>query len=163
VAPPLRRRLGSLLYEVLVIVALVLPVVVVFTTVTFALPHLPRQRPILLALCLLAVGSYFAYCWRNGQTLAMRAWRIRVQDDQGRPPTLARALLRFACAWLWVLPPFAVLGSAHPNVPDVSSTLGLDAAATLAWVALWALLSFLHPERQFWHDALAGTRLVSTQ
>jgi hypothetical protein len=29
-----------------------------------------------------------------------------------------------------------------------------------AWVVLWALLSRLHPQRQFWHDALAGTRLV---
>jgi hypothetical protein len=29
------------------------------------------------------------------------------------------------------------------------------------WVAVWALLSRLHPQRQFWHDALAGTRLVS--
>jgi len=30
----------------------------------------------------------------------------------------------------------------------------------LGWVAIWALLSRLHPQRQFWHDALAGTRLV---
>jgi hypothetical protein len=30
----------------------------------------------------------------------------------------------------------------------------------LGWVALWALLSRFHPQRQFWHDALAGTRLV---
>jgi hypothetical protein len=27
-------------------------------------------------------------------------------------------------------------------------------------VALWALASRLHPQRQFWHDALAGTRLI---
>ena len=30
----------------------------------------------------------------------------------------------------------------------------------LGWIAVWALLSRLHPQRQFLHDALAGTRLV---
>jgi uncharacterized RDD family membrane protein YckC len=29
-------------------------------------------------------------------------------------------------------------------------------------IAAYALLSFLHPQRQFWHDALCGTRLVGT-
>ena len=28
------------------------------------------------------------------------------------------------------------------------------------WVAVWAILSRFHPTQQFWHDALAGTRLV---
>jgi hypothetical protein len=27
-------------------------------------------------------------------------------------------------------------------------------------VIVWALLSRFHPERQFWHDAWAGTRLI---
>ena len=31
------------------------------------------------------------------------------------------------------------------------------------WVLVWALLSRFHPQRQFWHDAWAGTRLVSVQ
>jgi hypothetical protein len=33
-------------------------------------------------------------------------------------------------------------------------------AALFGWVAFWGLLSRLHPQRQFWHDAWAGTRLV---
>ena len=32
----------------------------------------------------------------------------------------------------------------------------------LGWVTVWALLSRFHPQRQFWHDALAGTRLVTS-
>jgi hypothetical protein len=31
------------------------------------------------------------------------------------------------------------------------------------WVLIWALLSRFHPQRQFWHDAWAGTRLVSAK
>jgi uncharacterized RDD family membrane protein YckC len=34
------------------------------------------------------------------------------------------------------------------------------AGVLFAWVAIWALLALLHPQRQFWHDAWAGTRLV---
>jgi uncharacterized RDD family membrane protein YckC len=30
-------------------------------------------------------------------------------------------------------------------------------------VLVWALLSRFHPQRQFLHDALAGTRLVHAQ
>ncbi|MBU3654735.1 MAG: RDD family protein, partial [Limnohabitans sp.] len=30
----------------------------------------------------------------------------------------------------------------------------------LGWVLIWALLSRFQPERQFWHDVWAGTRLV---
>ncbi|MNY83104.1 hypothetical protein D3C86_2256390 [compost metagenome] len=30
----------------------------------------------------------------------------------------------------------------------------------LGWIVVWALLSRLHPQRQFLHDVLAGTRLV---
>jgi hypothetical protein len=34
---------------------------------------------------------------------------------------------------------------------------------TLGWVAIWAILSRFHPQRQFWHDALAGTRLITAR
>jgi uncharacterized RDD family membrane protein YckC len=39
---------------------------------------------------------------------------------------------------------------------------GESVVILLGWVAVWALLSRFHPQRQFWHDALAGTRLVSS-
>jgi len=31
------------------------------------------------------------------------------------------------------------------------------------WVAIWAILSRFQPEGQFWHDVLAGTRLIHSQ
>ncbi|MES2879385.1 MAG: RDD family protein, partial [Pseudomonadota bacterium] len=31
----------------------------------------------------------------------------------------------------------------------------------VGWITVWAILSRFHPQQQFWHDALAGTRLVS--
>jgi uncharacterized RDD family membrane protein YckC len=44
------------------------------------------------------LAAYFLWCWlRGGQTLAMKAWRIRLVDA-----TPARALLRLALAALLV-------------------------------------------------------------
>ena len=65
---------------------------------------------------------------------------------------------------------FAV--SWDPRLPYACHRLGFKSAAlpalevlvlTLGWIAIWAVLSRFHPERQFWHDALAGTRLISVQ
>jgi uncharacterized RDD family membrane protein YckC len=68
--------------------------------------------------------------------------------------TQRRALLRYAWSWLWFLPPLAVLARMKPSG-------GESVVLVLGWVAVWALLSRFHPQRQFWHDALAGTRLVA--
>jgi uncharacterized RDD family membrane protein YckC len=82
-----------------------------------------------LQLFILAVfAAYFLWCWlRGGQTLAMKAWGIRLVDV-----TPGRALLRLILA--------AVL------VPT---------AISVAW-------TLFDREKQFLHDRLAGTRLVST-
>jgi hypothetical protein len=34
---------------------------------------------------------------------------------------------------------------------------------TLSWITIWGVLSRIHPQRQFWHDALAGTRLITVK
>jgi uncharacterized RDD family membrane protein YckC len=156
----LQRRLGGLLYDGLVIVAVVLLVVAIFSLATTAIPTLPHQRPALLALCFLAVGGYFIYCWRNGQTLAMRAWRMRIEDARGQPLSWGRACLRYVLGWVWIAPPLALVAAFKPYSHSVSSALSVSAGAVLAWVLLWAAASLLHPQRQFWHDAAAGTRIV---
>jgi hypothetical protein len=34
---------------------------------------------------------------------------------------------------------------------------------TVGWVLVWALLSRFRADRQFWHDAWAGTRLIDVR
>lgn len=111
------------------------------------------RRPLLQAFLFVVFGIYFAWFWSKGQTLAMKTWKIRVVDASGRRLSQARALLRYACSWLWFLPPLPVL--AFVRVTPLGA-----AVAVGGWIVFWALLSRLHPQRQFWHDALAGTRLV---
>ncbi|HEY8049959.1 MAG TPA: RDD family protein [Ramlibacter sp.] len=158
--PTVRRRLASLLYEVLVVIALVIVVVTLFSLVAVAVPAVGRQRPLLLALCFASLGGYFIYCWHNGQTLAMRAWKIRIVDPADEPLPLGRACIRYVIAWVWVAPPLALVAAIKPAAQSFSAALGIDFAAVLAWVVLWASAALLRCDRQFWHDAAAGTRLV---
>ena len=111
------------------------------------------NRHALQAFVFVIFGIYFVWFWAKGQTLAMKTWNIRVVDVQGAAISQKRALLRYVLSWLWFLPPLAGL-----------SFFKLGAAEAMVivfgWIAIWAILSRFHPLGQFWHDALAGTRLV---
>ena len=117
--------------------------------------HAPLYHHALQAFVFIVIGLYFIACWSmgQGQTLAMKTWRIRAVDVQGRRLTRARALGRYLLCWVWVLPPLAL-----------ARLLGLPpaaiAAACLIWIAIWTLASRLRRDRQFWHDIWAGTRLI---
>lgn len=83
------------------------------------------------ALLLAVPFPYFGWCWtRGGQTLGMRAWRLRLQAMDGSGITWGRALLRYLAA------------------------LGSWAAFGLGF--LW----LLGPARLSWHDRLSRTRIV---
>ena len=99
-------------------------------------------------------GIYFVWFWAKGQTLAMKTWDIRVVDVLGQPITQTRALLRYALSWFWFLP--SLLGSWLLNLSAVQGGV-----LAFIWVVVWAVLARFHPQKQFWHDAFAGTRLVS--
>ena len=99
-------------------------------------------------------GLYFVWFWvRRGQTLPMQTWNIRLQIQQGGLLRPARAFARYLACWVWIAPP-ALLGALlHWPPGPTLATVGI-------WIVVYAALSRLHPERQFWHDALCGTRLV---
>ena len=113
------------------------------------------NRHALQAFLFVIFGIYFVWLWARGQTLAMKTWDIKVVDRSGQPITQARALLRYVLSWLWFLPALAAI--APFRLSGAESVVIL-----LGWVAVWAILSRFHPQRQFWHDALAGTRLVAS-
>jgi uncharacterized RDD family membrane protein YckC len=127
-----------------------------FSTLGQVRSGIDERRPLLQAFCFVVFGVYFAYFWSRGQTLAMKTWRIRIVDRNGAPLTQRRAMLRYLLAWVWFVPPLAVLAPFHLRPAEVGVLVA-------GWVAVWALLSRFHPQRQFWHDAWAGTRLVAAQ
>jgi len=152
-APGLPRRMACWVYEGMLLFAIVFVAGWLFSTLGQVRDGMDARRPLLQAFLFVIFGIYFTWFWAKGQTLAMKTWRIRVVDRAGKPLSQKRAMLRYACSWLWFLPPLAAVAPLKLRGAD-------DALVVFAWVVLWALLSRLHPQRQFWHDALAGTRLV---
>ena len=154
-APALARRMACWLYEGMLLFGVVFIAGYLFSALSQT-RHAMDNRPGLQAFLFLVLGIYFTWFWHRGQTLAMKTWHIRVVDTLGRPLTQSRALGRYLASWLWFLPPIVLTWPLHLPALEV-------AVLTLAWVAIWALLSRFHPQRQFLHDALAGTRLISSR
>lgn len=152
-APPLARRMACWVYEGVLLFGVVFIAGYLFSALT-QMRNAMDNRHWLQGFLFVVFGIYFTWLWAKGQTLAMKTWHIRVVDRQGRPLTQARALLRYLLSWSWFLPPLALEAALQLSGSE-------SALLTLVWVVLWALASRLHPQRQFWHDALAGTRLVT--
>ncbi len=154
--PGLWRRMACWLYEGMLMFAVVFVAGWLFSTLGQMRDAMDTRRHLLQAFLFVIFGIYFVYFWSKGQTLAMKTWGIRVVDTQGRPVTQTRALLRYVLAWLWFLPPLAAL-------TPFKLSGGESFLMISGWIAVWALLARFHPQRQFWHDAWAGTRLVSAR
>ena len=127
----LARRLLSLLYESLLLAAVLLTGALPFVTVAEHFEPALR-RPLFQVYLVALAGTYFVWQWlRSGQTLPMKTWRIRLVTRDGAPLMPRHALARYALA----LPGSLLLGAGF----------------------LWALVD---RERQFLHDRLAGTKIM---
>ena len=134
-AVPLWRRLAAASYDALVVVALFF----IGTALSLTISHdaITPDHPmaeLVFRLYLLAIGfAFFGGFWvRNGQTLGMLAWRVKVvQAGNGGKITWTQALIRYLVSYLsW-------------------------AAAGLGfWWSLW------DADKMTWHDRLSGTRLI---
>ena len=134
-SPSLLRHLVSMVYDGLLVIALIFVVNGIALGATVQLsggeqevlnPHLGQA---LFVLCL--VGFYSAFWLKSGQTLGMQAWRIKLVAIDGGKPTPGQALLRCAGAAL--------------------------SAACLGLGYLWKLVD---RNNRYWHDYLSGTELV---
>ncbi len=153
-APGLMRRMAAFTYEGVILFGVLMIAGYLYSTLTgqrHALQGKAGQQFFLF----LVLGIYFVWFWSHGgQTVAMKAWHVRLVDAQGRAVTQARALCRYVLSYLWFLPALATAWIA--GLDSSAQIFGLLAVGVLSY----ALLSRLHPQRQFWHDAVCGTRLV---
>jgi uncharacterized RDD family membrane protein YckC len=153
--PSIARRLACMLYEGFVLAAIAFAAGNLFLLASVGQQASGWTR-VALQLYLLAVfAAYFLWCWlRGGQTLPMRAWRIRlVAPGHARVPARI-ALLRFAYATLFIGSFLACVAAAfvHRNALLAFASLALSGVGIG-----WALVD---RDGQFLHDRLAGTRLI---
>lgn len=127
---PLGRRLCALLYEALLLFAVLWCAGLIYQLVE-SLLDLAHRRALHQLYLVTFAGLYFGWQWVRGQTLAMKTWRLRLVAGSHAPVTKRQAAIRY----------FAALGG--------SFALGLG--------FLWALVD---RDRRFLHDRLAGTRIL---
>ena len=152
----LARRLASLVYEGLIVAALVLVAGFALTPLMSpsvtpgAAPIVPAAGGRIAGFVALAglLGAYFAWCWTAGRrTLPMKTWRLRLVDPAGAPLAPARAIVRYAAAWIGPAVAVAVYSSTHSRYAGWALAIGYA----------WALVD---PDRRFLHDRIAGTRIL---
>ena len=132
----LLRRLGAMIYDGLLLLALLMVATALFLPLTGGKAISPQGTPALEyayrgVLVLVVVGFHGLFWTRRGQTLGMASWRLRVEREDGRLLGWSDTLRRLAWAVVSWLP------------------LGLG--------YLWILVD---PQRRAWHDRLSGTRVV---
>lgn len=124
------RRVAALAYDLLLLAAIwmVLTLMLVLARGA-AIPAGTLPHQFLMAVS--AAAFFMGFWMRGGQTLGMRAWRLRVERQSGAPLDVATAALRLAGG----LASLACLG------------------AGIFW--LW-----FDRDGLTWHDRAAGTRVV---
>ena len=96
--PGLARRLAALVYDSLLLFSLLFAATVPVLFLTGGEAVGP-DRPAFTAYLLAVSYVYFGWCWtRSGQTLGMRAWKMRVRTRDGGPLGWRSSLARFAAA-----------------------------------------------------------------
>jgi uncharacterized RDD family membrane protein YckC len=153
-ASPLWRRLLALVYDLLIVVALVMVVGLLCQLATHGKlittgPSVSVPAWYQILQCVV-VATYFISAWRRGgQTVGMRPWRMRVTTLAGKTPSYRqcaiRALVAGAPLLLLVLAP--VLG--------LRFTLW---SVLIAWTAWFAVALFNQRHRTL-HDLLSQTEV----
>jgi len=99
------RRLMAMFYDTLLLLSVLLSATALAMLVTRG--ALDYHNPLFRSWLFLCCFAFYAGFWlHGGQTLGMRAWRLRVQRRDGQPITIWQALLRFLSA----IPAWGLLG-----------------------------------------------------
>lgn len=153
-APGLARRMAAFIYEGVLLFGVLMLAGFLYASLTQQ-RHALQGKTGLQAFLFVVLAIYFTWLWSHGgQTVAMKAWHLRLVRADGQPVGPWQALMRYLASWLWFVPAWA---AAHvAGLHSGGALAGLMLAGVLAYVAL----TRLRPDRQFWHDAACGTRLI---
>lgn len=133
--PSLLRHLISMLYDGLLVIALVFVVNAIALGIVVKLSEGGEEvvGPILgQVLFVISIVSFYSVFWlSSGQTLGMQAWRIKLVRIDGGNPTLWQAVKR--CG---------------------------GAALSIACLGLGYLWQLFDRNGRYWHDYISGTELI---
>jgi uncharacterized RDD family membrane protein YckC len=153
----LLRRLAALLYDALLIIAVLFVAALPLPLVEEPVRALWWARTLEQLYLLTAWFLFFGWFWTHGgQTVGMKAWRMELLRLNGDKPSWLDALIRFVISSgsFWLL--LALFG-----LEILSGKIAFILAAIIFGLAFsWILID---RKDYAWHDRLSGTRLVMVQ
>ncbi|MFG6465852.1 RDD family protein [Roseateles sp. BYS87W] len=153
--PGLARRFAAFLYDGVLLFGVVFFSGFLYSVLTRQ-QHAMQGRTGMAITLFLVLAAYFIGFWtRSGQTLAMKTWHLRVVTEDGQPLRWPQATVRYLLSWLWFLPALASVSAfdLHGGGAIIGCLLG--------GIAAYLLVARLHPQRQFLHDVICRTRVIT--
>lgn len=104
----LMRRLAAMVYDGLVMMAVLMAYGAIALTIKYQVLQFPYETgekmqlgPVGFALMLVVVVLFNSFFWRRGgQTVGMKAWRLKVVDNNGNTPSWSQCVKRCLFAWV---------------------------------------------------------------
>lgn len=158
------RRVAAMVYDLFPVLALAIVVTFPFLPFLRGRNFIPAEVGVLAYLHWIAVvlvgAGFFVFFWtRRGQTLGMRAWRLRMQKPDGSLISWKQSVTRVVLALALWLPLFA----AHPFIaarwPDGTTRQVLTAATLLPLLLAYTWI-WIDRDRLAWLDRWTHTRVV---
>jgi uncharacterized RDD family membrane protein YckC len=125
------RRLAIMVYDGVVVISLLMLATLLAMMAGFG-GQTAMKDPFFTFYLASVWFLYLAWCWRKGgMTVGMRAWRVRIENRDGRNPGWGAIALRFL--------------------------VSLVSAGLAGLGFLWSLFD---ADKRTWHDMISATRLV---
>ena len=97
----LLRRLAAMIYDALLILALLFLATMPFIAVRGGEPVETNENVLYQAILAIVIFAFFVGFWtRSGRTLGMQSWGLQLQTLDGQKPGAADATIRFFAAFL---------------------------------------------------------------
>ena len=123
------RRLGALLYDQLLVIAIWMGTLFIWIIASGG--EAVTGWLVQSVLAIQWIIFYLFFWSRQGQTLGMTAWRIKLVDTQGNSPTLKQLIKRLVCAPL-----------------------------SMTCAGIGFLWFYIGDQQQTWHDRFSDTMVV---
>ena len=124
-------RLAAFIYDGLLVLGIWFVLGIIFVAVNGG-EHVAQHNPLLPSAMFIVLFWFNVHFWRRGgQTLGMRAWRLRLINDNKGPMTLMQCLVRF--------------------LVSIGSTLILFMGYFWVW---------FDKDGLSWHDRYSNTRII---
>ena len=128
----LMRRIGAMLYDSLLVVALLFLATTPFIAWYSGEAVEPGDNPLYQLVLFAVIFGFYVGFWSNrGRTIGMQSWGLQLESRDGQPLKMQQLVIRFFASILSWLP------------------FGLG--------YLWSLWD---KEKLAWHDRLSGTKIV---